>query len=118
MKSKTFIASGLLVVFLAVTLYFYRQDRVLVSTISDSRNMKAEIIQTNSGLFSKKYCLCVTTIKTGVKVIINDPRMLGMSRGEVCTTKLHWRTDTSLKISLPNGIVKLVFFDDLGPPPK
>lgn len=118
MNFKKILISGTLVLFLAVVFYFYRQDKVLVSAISDSGSVKAEIFQTNAGLFSKKYCLRVTTIKTSVTVVNDEPRMMGMTSDEVRRTKLHWQMDTMLTIETPNGIILMNSFHDVVPPSK
>ena len=118
MKFRQITIAGSVLLVLLVALYINRRDKLYASAISNSGAVKAELYATHNGFFGKKYCLRVTTIKTGVKVVNDEQRLSGLSYDQLRKTKLTWRTDSNLEISLPDGTTEMVWFNNVGPPPQ
>jgi hypothetical protein len=97
--------------------FILRQDRAIKSVTSDSGKMQALLFQTNDGLFRRKYCLRITTVKTAVNFVRDQPLMNTMTDAEIQSTKLKWNSDASLTIEFGNGVTQKMFLSGVGPIP-
>jgi hypothetical protein len=112
---QKYILGIFILVVLIMIGFILRQDKVIKSATSDSGEKQAVLFQTN-GLFGKKYCLRIITMKTGVSFVQDEPQMNTLREVDVTNTKLKWKSDIKLTIEFGNGLTQIILLNEVGQP--